>query len=164
EKSLRSSPCHRSMLTLVTTAMVSSEMPRRSRSLRRRGPKVSLSDIADTEAEQFLRRALSQLCCADSARHAPAPTSLVIALTEPAIVTSLYDRTVTWCLSFHAGYRCRHSGACCTAGWAIPFDPTEAARVESLQLTGSGRLVWKSESDDQAYARKTSDGACSFYD
>jgi hypothetical protein len=33
------------------------------------------------------------------------------------------------CLSFHAPYRCRHSGACCRAGWTIPFeDGTVAAR------------------------------------
>ena len=34
-----------------------------------------------------------------------------------------------WCLDFHAPYRCRHSGACCTAGWTIPFeDGTVAAQ------------------------------------
>jgi Fe-S-cluster containining protein len=27
------------------------------------------------------------------------------------------------CLSVHAGYRCRHAGACCTAGWTVPADP-----------------------------------------
>jgi hypothetical protein len=33
------------------------------------------------------------------------------------------------CLSFHAPYRCRHSGACCRTGWTIPFeDGTVAAR------------------------------------
>jgi hypothetical protein len=26
-------------------------------------------------------------------------------------------------LSFHADYACRHSGACCTAGWSIPVEP-----------------------------------------
>ena len=26
------------------------------------------------------------------------------------------------CLSIHANYRCRHSGACCTAGWPIQDD------------------------------------------
>ena len=26
------------------------------------------------------------------------------------------------CLSLHAGYLCRHEGACCTAGWAIPVE------------------------------------------
>jgi hypothetical protein len=34
-----------------------------------------------------------------------------------------------WCLDFHAPYRCRHAGACCRAGWTIPFeDGTVAAR------------------------------------
>lgn len=33
------------------------------------------------------------------------------------------------CLSVHATYRCRHTGACCRAGWTIPFeDGTVAAR------------------------------------
>jgi len=27
-----------------------------------------------------------------------------------------------FCLSVHAGYLCRHAGACCTAGWAIPVE------------------------------------------
>ena len=27
-----------------------------------------------------------------------------------------------FCLDMHASYRCRHSGACCTAGWAIPIE------------------------------------------
>jgi hypothetical protein len=36
---------------------------------------------------------------------------------------------VIWCLDFHAPYRCRHAGACCRAGWTIPFeDGTVAAR------------------------------------
>src|SRR5438552_5871765 len=63
-------------------------------------------------------------------------------------------------LAFHASYACRHSGACCTAGWRIPVDdasaraldegrrsrrlPPAAARTESsggltvLQLTVGG--------------------------
>ncbi len=36
---------------------------------------------------------------------------------------------MAWCLDFHASYRCRHTGACCRAGWTIPFeDGTVAAR------------------------------------
>jgi hypothetical protein len=27
-----------------------------------------------------------------------------------------------YCLNVHASYGCRHSGACCTAGWAIPVE------------------------------------------
>jgi hypothetical protein len=26
-------------------------------------------------------------------------------------------------LSIHADYACRHSGACCSAGWTIPVEP-----------------------------------------
>jgi Fe-S-cluster containining protein len=71
---------------------------------------------------------------------------------------------VARCLSFHAAYRCRHSGACCTATWSIPFDREEATRVEELTLTGSGGLVWKSGNDDLAFARKMPDGTCGFFD
>jgi Fe-S-cluster containining protein len=41
---------------------------------------------------------------------------------------------VTRCLSFHATYRCRDSGACCTAGWPIPV---EADRVHGLMAAAS---------------------------
>ena len=38
-----------------------------------------------------------------------------------------YDRDVAgtrvYTLSVHANYACRHSGACCTAGWSIPVEP-----------------------------------------
>src|SRR5829696_8839089 len=45
------------MLTFVRVAMVSSEIPRRSRSRRIRGPKVSRSDMADASVSQIPRRA-----------------------------------------------------------------------------------------------------------
>lgn len=32
-------------------------------------------------------------------------------------------------LNAHATYRCRHSGACCTAGWTIPVEPQLQSRV-----------------------------------
>jgi hypothetical protein len=38
-------------------------------------------------------------------------------------------------LSFHSAYRCRHSGACCTAGWPIPVE----ARL--LPLVGTAILL-----------------------
>jgi hypothetical protein len=31
--------------------------------------------------------------------------------------------TRVFALSAHASYECRHSGACCTAGWSIPVEP-----------------------------------------
>jgi hypothetical protein len=38
-----------------------------------------------------------------------------------------YDAEVApgpvFCLNVHASYACRHSGACCTAGWSIPVEP-----------------------------------------
>ncbi|MDH4066035.1 MAG: hypothetical protein OEW19_16670 [Acidobacteriota bacterium] len=36
----------------------------------------------------------------------------------------------TYWLSTHLGYRCRHSGACCSSGWPIPIERDRAARVE----------------------------------
>jgi hypothetical protein len=32
-----------------------------------------------------------------------------------------------YALNVHADYACRHSGACCTAGWSIPVEPVNAA-------------------------------------
>jgi len=46
------------------------------------------------------------------------------------------DPTVSvYALSFHAHYACRHSGACCTAGWSIPVEP------RLLPLVGVDLLV-----------------------
>ncbi len=38
-------------------------------------------------------------------------------------------------LSFHARYRCRHAGACCTSNWPIPIEADRLARV----ARGAGR-------------------------
>lgn len=73
------------------------------------------------------------------------------------------DRNRIRVLSFHAAYACRHSGACCSAGWRIPIDsarqhaleaaaragrlPSPAARTDSrgaltvLQLAGDGTCI-----------------------
>jgi len=37
-------------------------------------------------------------------------------------------------LSIHARYACRHSGACCTAGWAIPIEPECRGRLGGMAL------------------------------
>jgi Fe-S-cluster containining protein len=42
---------------------------------------------------------------------------------------------VAKCLSFHAAYACRQSGACCSAGWTIPFDRQELDAIGGLALT-----------------------------
>lgn len=49
-------------------------------------------------------------------------------------------------LNIHAGFECRHSGACCTAGWPIPVEQDVAAAIlehgtlPGLALTTTGRL------------------------
>ena len=48
------------------------------------------------------------------------------------------------CLSFHAAYPCQRSGACCSAGWTIPFDRNEWQVVETLGLAG-GRVEPKGD-------------------
>ena len=70
---------------------------------------------------------------------------------------------MAFCLSFHAAYRCRHSGECCRAGWPIPFDHEEVARVESLRLAdapfvhaGGRRLA--------AIATRHPEGHCIFFE
>jgi Fe-S-cluster containining protein len=77
-----------------------------------------------------------------------------------------------YCLTIHAGYKCGHSGACCTAGWPIPI---EAERVTGLRLRGllheaNGRNRVSRESRDeqrsgrQFTVRSADDGSCAFYD
>ncbi len=64
------------------------------------------------------------------------------------------------CLSFHARYACRHSGACCTSNWPIPV---EADRVAALSTVG--RLVFSSDAPPETPALlAVVDGACAFYD
>ena len=49
-------------------------------------------------------------------------------------------------LNLHAGFACRHSGACCTAGWPIPVEAAAAdailaqAIVPPTALSAAGRL------------------------
>ena len=39
-------------------------------------------------------------------------------------------------LNFHVGYACRHSGACCTAGWPIPVERDRVIPIQSLASRG----------------------------
>jgi Fe-S-cluster containining protein len=68
------------------------------------------------------------------------------------------------CLSFHAGYRCHHAGACCTAGWPIPAEPTVAAALQ--RRFGSQEPLFRAEPapDGARLLALRSDGACVFYD
>ncbi|MEQ1909108.1 MAG: hypothetical protein ABMA15_09810 [Vicinamibacterales bacterium] len=42
-----------------------------------------------------------------------------------------------YALNIHAGYACRHSNACCTAGWSIPVEPARQALLGVEWLTPS---------------------------
>jgi len=65
---------------------------------------------------------------------------------------------VAKCLSFHASYQCRRSGACCRAGWTIPFDRQELQTAQALALT-SGTIR---RSGDGGVAAMAENGSCSF--
>lgn len=64
------------------------------------------------------------------------------------------------CLSFHAAYRCRQSGACCRAGWTIPFDAHERQRVQAL---GLGDESLTAADRGATVAARRPDGTCTFF-
>jgi Fe-S-cluster containining protein len=43
-------------------------------------------------------------------------------------------------LSIHAGYRCRHAGACCSSGWDIPVEPGVEERLRASLRSGALRV------------------------
>jgi hypothetical protein len=72
-------------------------------------------------------------------------------------------------LSIHLPYRCRHAGACCSSGWAIPIEVAPAAMVQwavdNRQLTAP--LNWVSRVPDQpaevaGILAVTDEGRCVF--
>ena len=83
-------------------------------------------------------------------------------------------------LSFHARYRCGHSGACCSSGWTIPVEPAVAARIDAGAASGELRAGDGSPAGDWARAlpvaaaasataarvalRTLPGGACVFFD
>jgi hypothetical protein len=46
-----------------------------------------------------------------------------------------------YCLSVHASYTCRRSGACCRAGWDISIEPEAVAQVGDEPEGRHGELV-----------------------
>ena len=73
----------------------------------------------------------------------------------------MFAPAVVTCLSFHAAYRCRQSGACCRAGWTVPFDANEREGVQALRLT-SGSLI--AAAGGVTVAARHADGTCTFFD
>ena len=58
-----------------------------------------------------------------------------------------------FCLNVHASWRCRHSGACCKAGWPIPVEPERARLIRKGEWLDEGGILPRTES-----------GACVFHD
>jgi Fe-S-cluster containining protein len=52
-------------------------------------------------------------------------------------------------LSCHASYRCRHAGACCTAGWPIPV---EADRLQIIQAAIAAGTLRRPAADSPAFS------------
>ena len=72
------------------------------------------------------------------------------------------------CLSVHARYRCRHSGACCSGVFAIPAEARVVDLVGTLGLQappGSrSRFVSGPESAGSTFVAARPDGACVFFE
>jgi Fe-S-cluster containining protein len=77
----------------------------------------------------------------------------------------------------YAGFRCRHSGVCCTSGWDIPLDAGQHAWVanaitdEGLSVPGTvghAPMFWAHEASlpdgHVAVLARAADGACVFFD
>jgi Fe-S-cluster containining protein len=71
-----------------------------------------------------------------------------------------------YCLSIHAGYLCRHSGACCTAGWHIPVEATVAAALRARFDRPGQAVLFRTPADphDPPVLATADDGACIFFD
>ena len=69
-------------------------------------------------------------------------------------------------LSLHAKYGCRHSGACCTAGWRIPVEPATERAVSSL--ISRRALVSATDPFERAHDLTVTaidaDGVCVFFE
>ena len=48
-------------------------------------------------------------------------------------------------LNFHLPYVCRHSGACCTAGWRIPIEPERAVLIRKGEWLDEGGVLPRDE-------------------
>jgi Fe-S-cluster containining protein len=71
-----------------------------------------------------------------------------------------------YCLSIHAAYRCRHSGACCTTGWPIAIDTSRVLELRTRRVRGADTLGASSPRQDDGAVPidKRQDGSCVFHD
>lgn len=70
-----------------------------------------------------------------------------------------------FCLSLHAGYLCRHSGACCTAGWDIPAETAVVDAVrQRVVMDEPAATLFLSHAGGGFTVGKRGDGACVFFE
>jgi hypothetical protein len=84
--------------------------------------------------------------------------------------------STVFALSFHADYKCRHSGACCTADWDVPVELpvyrslTEAVSQRRLAVTTDARglspFIVEPDLPEDAAAmiERTTQGDCVFFE
>ena len=77
-------------------------------------------------------------CLEDRLTAGPTPQS-AIHNPQSAIRNILFTVSVH-VLGFHAGYRCRHSGVCCTSGWTIPVEAPLHRTLQAAVAWGHLRL------------------------
>jgi hypothetical protein len=73
----------------------------------------------------------------------------------------------TFCLTLHAGYRCRHSGECCR-NWTVAAEPHVRAAVETRQIRRRGfagaLFVPAANHEENCNVARDADGSCVFFD
>jgi Fe-S-cluster containining protein len=62
-------------------------------------------------------------------------------------------------LNFHLPYACRHSGACCRAGWPIPVEPERAVLIRKGEWLDEGGILPRDEHGICVFH----DGQCTVY-
>jgi hypothetical protein len=70
---------------------------------------------------------------------------------------------MAYCLSFHAPYRCRHAGVCCTQDWHIPVEAAVVHVVGGLGI-GPGTSGGFTRVDGETVLARRPDGACVFFE
>jgi hypothetical protein len=71
----------------------------------------------------------------------------------------------TWCLEFHAEYRCRHAGACCRAAWDIEVEPAVVKAVTVTRIVPLHAAVqpFRTDAAGLVTLERTSGGDCHFH-
>ena len=101
-----------------------------------------------------------------SVRHLPGrPTACTMIEPIPSRPSTKDTQPPAYCLSIHAGYLCRHAGACCTAGWDVPVETDVVAAISARFASDDpARFFHLRDPRDEPILRTAADGACVFFD